>query len=97
MASEYDSVKIRTLAREIGQVAEKVAEVDGNTIRAIRQELPGNFTGSAADALTQSVEELSQDVRSISSGLREVQNALLALAQRLEAADAAAKALINSR
>ncbi len=97
MSAEYDTGRIRELARRIGLVADAVADVDTNTLNAARNEIPGNFVGSAAEALTDSVEELSRDIRTLSGGLGELRDALYALARRVDAADAAAKALIASR
>lgn len=97
MGSEYDTGKIRELARQVGRVAEDVADIRSRTENAIRQELPDNFAGSAADALSDAVSEWSGDVRNISSGLTQLKNTLYALAKRLDEIDAAAKAAINSK
>ena len=51
MGSEYDTGKIRELARQVGRVAEDVADIRSRTENAVRQEIPDNFAGSAADAL----------------------------------------------
>lgn len=97
MGSEYDTVKIRELARQIGRVAEDVADIRSRTENAIRGEISDNFAGSAADALSDSLSEWSGDVRNISSGLTQLKNTLYALAKRLDEIDAAAKALIDGK
>ena len=97
MGSEYDTGKIRELARQVGRVAENVADIRSRTENAIRQELPDNFTGSAADALSDTLSEWSGDVRNISSGLIQLKNTLYALATRLDEIDAAARALIDNK
>lgn len=97
MGSEYNTGKIRELARQIGSVAEDVADIRSHTENAIRQEIPDNFAGSAADALSDTLSEWSTDVRNISSGLTQLKNTLYALAKRLDEADAAARAVINNK
>ena len=97
MGSEYDTVKIRELARQIGRVAEDVANIRSRTENAVRREIPDNFTGSAADALSDAISEWSGDVRNISSGLTQLKNTLYALARRLDEIDAAARAVISNK
>lgn len=97
MGSEYDTGKIRELAQAVARVAEQVAEVNTNTLAPISQEIPENFAGDAASALSQSLDDLWQDVRTLSSGLSGISEALYALAKRVDAADAAAKALIAQK
>lgn len=97
MGSEYDTGKIRELARQVGRIAENVADIRSRTESAIRRELPDNFAGSAADALSDKLSEWSGDVRNISVGLAQLKNSLYALAKRLDEIDAAAKAAINSK
>lgn len=97
MGSEYDTGKIRELARQIGRVADDVADIRSRTENAVHKELPDNFAGSAADALSDTIAEWSGDVRNISSGLTQLKNTLYALARRLDEIDAAARAAINSK
>jgi len=97
MGSEYDTGKIRELARQIGLVAENVSDIRSRTENAVQREIPGNFAGSAADALSDTVSEWSGDMRNISSGLTQLKNTLYALAKRLDEIDAAAKELISSQ
>lgn len=97
MGSEYDTGKIRELSRQIGCVAEEVADIQSRTESAIRRELPDNFAGSAADALSDTISEWSGDVRNISSGLTQLKNTLYALARRLDEIDAAARAAIKNK
>lgn len=97
MGSEYDTGKIRELARQIGRVAEDVADIRSRTESAIQREIPGNFAGSAADALSDAISEWGGDVRNISSGLTQLKNTLYALARRLDEIDAAAKAAIGDQ
>ena len=97
MGKEYDTGKIRELAGQIGRVAEDVAGIRSRTENAIRQEIPNNFAGSAADALSDTLSEWSSDVRNISSGLTQLKNTLYALARRLDEIDAAAKAVISNK
>lgn len=97
MGSEYDTGKIRELARQVGRVAEDVADIRSRTENAIRREIPDNFAGSAAGALSDTLSEWSVDVRNISSGLTQLQNTLYALARRLDEIDAAAKAAISGK
>jgi len=97
MGGKYDTGKIRELARKIGSVAEDVADIRYRTENAIQQEIPGNFAGSAADALSDALSEWSCDVRNISSGLMQLKNTLYALARRLDEIDAAAKAVIDNK
>ena len=97
MGSEYDTGKIRELARQIGCVAEEVADIQSRTESAIRRELPDNFAGSAADALSDTISEWSGDVRNISSGMTQLKNTLYALARRLDEIDAAARAAIKNK
>ena len=97
MGSEYDTAKIRKLAKQVGLVAENVADIRSRTESAVRQEIPDNFTGSAADALSDALSEWSGDVRNISSGLTQLKNTLYALAKRLDEIDAAARAAIGNK
>lgn len=97
MGSEYDTAKIRELARQIGRVADDVADIRSRTENTIRGEIPDNFVGSAADALSDALSEWSGDVRNISSGLTQLKNTLYALAARLDEIDAAARALISNK
>lgn len=97
MGEKYDTGKIRELAGQIGRVAEDVADIRTRTENAIRQEIPNNFNGSAADALSDTLSEWSCDVRNISSGLTQLKNELYALARRLDEVDAAARAVINNK
>lgn len=97
MSSEYDTGKIRELARQIGRVAEDVADIRTRTESAIRREIPDNFAGSAADALSDTISEWSGDVQNISTGLTQLKNTLYALARRLDEIDAAAKAAISDK
>jgi len=97
MGSEYDTGKIRELARQVGLVAENVSDIRSRTENAVRREIPENFAGSAADALSDTISDWSGDVRSISSGLTQLKNTLYALAKRLDEIDAAAKALIRDQ
>ena len=97
MGSEYDTGKIRMLAQAVARVSEQVAEVNTGTLRPIEQEIPENFAGESANALSKSLEELRADIGTLSSGLSEISAALYALARRLDAADAAARSLINQK
>lgn len=97
MGSEYDTGKIRELARQIGRVAEEVADIQSRTDSAIRRELPYNFAGSATDALSDTISEWSGDVKNISSGLTQLKNTLYALARRLDEIDIAARAAIKNK
>ena len=97
MGSEYDTWKIRELARKVGRVAEDVADIRSRTEKAVLREIPDNFAGSAADALSDTISEWSGDVRNISSGLTQLKNALYALARRLDEIDAQARAAISGR
>lgn len=97
MGSEYDTGKIRELSRQVGRVAEDVADIRSRTENAIRREIPDNFAGSAADALSDTLSEWSGDVRNISSGLTQLKNTLYALAKRLDEIDAAMKVAIDSK
>jgi len=97
MGSEYDTGKIRELARQIGHVAEDVADIRFRTESAVRRDIPDNFAGSAADALSDAISDWSEDVRNIGSGLTQLKNALHALARRLDEIDAAARAAISKK
>ena len=97
MSSEYDTGKIRELARQVGLVADNVADIRSRTENAVLREIPENFAGSAADALADTISEWSVDVRNISSGLTQLKNTLYALAKRLDEIDAAARALISNQ
>lgn len=97
MGSEYNTGKIRELARQIGYVAEDMADIRSRTETAVLREIPDNFTGSAAVALSDEISEWGRDVRNISSGLTQLRNALYALARRLDEIDAAAKAAISQK
>lgn len=97
MSSKYDTGKIRELARQIGSVAENVADIRSHTENAILQEIPDNFAGSAADALSDAISEWGSDVRNISSGLTRLKNMLYALAKHLDEVDAAARAAISNK
>lgn len=95
MGSKYDTAKIRALARQIGTVAEHVSDIRSRTENAVLREIPDNFAGSAANALSDVMADWSGDVRNISAGLSQLQNTLYALARRLDEIDAAAKSLID--
>ncbi|MDE7244334.1 MAG: WXG100 family type VII secretion target [Oscillospiraceae bacterium] len=97
MGSKYDTGKIRELARQIGHVAEHVADIRSRTENAIRQEIPDNFNGSAASALSDTLSEWGGDVRNISNGLTQLKNTLYALARHLDEIDANARAVIGNR
>ena len=95
MSTEYDSVKIRALARQISRTAGAVAEVRSDTLNGILHEIPENFRGSAATALQESVSDLAADVSSISAHLAGVSKALNDLASRVEYADRQAQEAIR--
>ncbi|MBQ9459276.1 MAG: WXG100 family type VII secretion target [Oscillospiraceae bacterium] len=97
MGSEYDTGKIRALARAIAGISDQVSDVDSDTLKPIGNEMPANFCGEAANALSASVENLRTDVRTLSAELRGISRSLYDLADRLDEADAAASALIKSR
>lgn len=97
MGSEYDTAKIRELARQIGCVADDVADIRRRTENSIRREIPDNFAGSAADALSDTLSEWSGDVQNLSSGLTQLKSTLYALARRLDEIDAAARAAIDRK
>ena len=95
--TEYDTTKIRELARRIGQVSEQVTDARTGTINAARRELPENFSGRAADALTEALNEWSGDVGRVGSALASLKGALYELARRLDEADRQAQQLIKQR
>ena len=97
MGTEYDSVKIRALARRISNAAGAVSEVNSGPLRNVTREMPDNFKGSAATALRDSVDEIMTDVKSISSQLSGVSRALYDLAARVDYADQQARAAVNSK
>lgn len=97
MGIEYDTGKIRALARAIARISEQVADVNASTLRPIEQEIPGNFAGEAANAVSKSLEDLRADIRTLGSGLTEISEALYELARRVDEADAAANALIKQK
>ena len=97
MSTEYDSKKIRTLAKQIERAASSVSEVKSNTLQGILREMPANFRGSAATALNDRVTDLVSDVNTISSQLSAISAALNRLAAQVEYADRQAKTIIGSR
>ena len=97
MGTEYDSVKIRRLAGQIGGIADAVFEVRDQSLKSIQREIPTNFRGEAANALQDATEDLSADVNALGQELRAIRNALIALAQRVEEADRQAKLVINKK
>jgi WXG100 family type VII secretion target len=97
MSTEYDSVKIRALAKKLAQTASAVSDVNSSTLKGVLKEIPDNFRGSAADALQESVNELMTDVSSIGTQLSAVSKALYNLAARVEYADQQAKKLIMTK
>ena len=97
MSTEYDSVKIRTLAQQISRTAGAVSDVNRESLQNVLKEMPENFRGSAATALQEAVGELMEDVKSVSAHLTGVSQALTELARRVDLADQQAKALIENR
>lgn len=95
MSTQYDSEKIRQLARRIGSSADVMSDVNSHSLNSIMNEIPDNFCGSAADALDAAVDDLIADVRAVTNNLREIRSALNNLASRVEAADREAAALIK--
>lgn len=97
MGTEYDSAKIRALARRISNAAGAVSDVNSGPFRNVTRELPDNFKGTAATALQNAMDELMTDVKSISSQLNGVSRALLQLAARVDYADQQARAAVNNK
>jgi WXG100 family type VII secretion target len=97
MSTEYDSVKIRALAKKLAQTASAVSDVNSSTLKGVLKEMPDNFQGSAADALQESVNELMTDVSAIGTQLSAVSQALYNLAAKVEYADQQAKKLIMTK
>lgn len=97
MSTEYDSGKIRSLAKRISDTAAAVGNVGDGALRGVTREMPGNFTGAAADALQESVNDLMTDVSSISSRLTSLSRALYELAARVDYADQQAKLAIQDK
>lgn len=97
MSTEYDSVQIRALAARIQRAAGAVNNVKAGPLRSAKLEMQGNFEGSAANALRDSLDELTADVNSVGTKLAGVANALNALAAKVEEADRKAQQVINSK
>jgi WXG100 family type VII secretion target len=97
MSTEYDSVKIRALAKKLAQTASAVSDVNSSTLKGVLKEMPDNFQGSAAEALQESVNELMTDVSAIGTQLSAVSQALYNLAAKVEYADQQAKKLIMTK
>lgn len=97
MGTEYDSRKIRRLAGQIGGIADAVSNVKHESLRKVRREMPENFQGAAATALQDSLDDLEADIHVLGRELCFVRSALLSLADRVDAADRAARELIQRR
>ena len=95
MSVKYDSKKIRELAHRLGKTAETVAEINTNSFRPVRNELPDNFRGKAGTALDESLTDLMREVYGISGQLKNIQNALNKLARQLEQADEESRGIIK--
>lgn len=97
MSTVTDSVKIRALAQRISRAASAVAGVKTDSLQRIPGEMPANFRGDAADALTDEVEKLMADVSSVSAGLTALSRELYNLAYRVEQADREAEQAIRTK
>lgn len=95
MSTSYDSEKIRQLARQIGQTAQAVDDVNSELFKPMIQERSSNFTGQAGTALEETVSELMRQVNSTAGQLAGIQRSLNRLADQVEQADRQAKAQIE--
>lgn len=85
---EYDSTAVRREARKFRDCCEKL---DGRAlpkVRAIRNQLDGNFVGEAATALGRCLDDAEKQIKTLSGNCRSMCNALNNYAAALERADA---------
>lgn len=87
MAVTYDTGEIRRAARKIKSCAETLADSAEPKLNRVRSEIPENFQGKAAEALSDRVDDLYKDVRTIGGGLKSLYRALMNYAEALEEAD----------
>lgn len=87
MSEIYDTGEIRRAARKIKSCAENLADSAEPKLNRVRREIPDNFQGKAAEALSERVDDLYSDVRSIGKGLKSLYRALINYAEALEEAD----------
>lgn len=94
---KYNTAEIRAVAARVRAAAGEVSDAGSDQLRPMISDIPAHLEGRTADAMVNAVSQLSRDVTSIASGLRSVSQQLYAFADRLDAADAAAKAIIQQQ
>jgi WXG100 family type VII secretion target len=94
---KYDSEDIRSVARRLKNCASSVSGLSTRDLRQVRERMEAEFKGEAADALNERLSEFQRDVGKIAEGLEAISSELTAYARRVELADAANKANIQSR
>ena len=91
----YDSARVRQLARNVQNAAGSIRGLTGGELRAARASVADNLRGRTADALTNALADLNGDVNGLVNALDGIASELYAYARRLDEADRQAQQLIN--
>jgi len=94
---EYNTAEIRQVAKGIGKVASSVDQISSGDLKRVLGTVDGTLEGQTANAIIQAVTGLRRDVSKLAGGLNGISGELYALARRIDAADAAAKAAIQNK
>lgn len=84
---EYDTAAIRREARKLSRCADMIESSAISRLDKAEKRLDGNFIGSAADALDNSLERSRRELRALQSDISSVSGALDRFADALEEAD----------
>ena len=92
---DYDSARVRQLARSVRSSAESIRGLSGGELRTARSSVSENLLGRTASALSGALENLSREVSQLASTLDGIASDLFDYANRLDEADRQAQQLIN--
>lgn len=97
MAKTYDTAELRRVASVIRNSSDEVSRASGDTVRWIRDDIPGHLSGETADALAGTTDELFAELSACSKELNDIGIKLNRLAYMLDQADRQAAEMIQSR
>ncbi len=95
--NEIDTGALRSAARKIGGAAAWIEEISADVIPAMERGLESDFSGEAAQALAENLDEIKKEARDLGDGLAAIKKDLLAYVEQVEEADRRAKRAIESR
>lgn len=92
-----DSGEARRIARLIRNTAENISSLRSRDLASIRSSVQEELSGLTADKLIGAIGSLDNDVKKLVLSLNDIASALLAYANRLDAADQESRDFINRR